>query len=588
VEMLLNEPLIGDYWACKNIRAQIPKGTRVLDRNNHPMVKEIKKVIEEMDLEFSEDAIGTIYYDLEVDRKLKNMRCRTIEGNDVYVFDTEDNKESIIKFCLLDFVCYDFYSVMVGDGCHFHFGDEKMQQPYERTDAEKQGFHIVVQHDGLENDCYDWYNNSNIDKMLKEMHVKRVVRKHCLFITKEDPEYYELLKIGQTDITLIDKDNNVVFFERPYTEEEINRNPGLKNQSNINFSSNRKDVLSGIILDTVNEYRSEIDNLYGSDIVFVLKDDHDDFLVAAYNSTKVVPALVYMFKGNMDYLKQRIIDMFRLGTIIYQNFEFVTNAQIINIQCEYYVMKKFMDTINSNDVGDYNPRKTVYSFRVNSELRHFQHDYDSFFLVNLPVIVKSEEPYFFLNDFDGTDYVIRGEMLTVKKNNVKRELLLKIIGLIDLYKLREFQLNKDFRFLNCYEQYNEVNVTDICLYPYGSKVQVKNLSAFVMIPVPYVKIGVNKFVKVSNRKWMTKVVLYMNDFYRDSKIDDSVPSSMRAFFIGFRPPNFKPYRLFYVKGGLLIPCIKISESVGGRCNIFLTGCHMGVMDVLDQDLQITI
>jgi len=185
--------------------------------------------------------------------------------------------------------------------------------------------------------------------------------------------------------------------------------------------------------------------------------------------------------------------------------------------------------------------------------------------------------------------VIRSEVLTVKKkNNVKRDLLLKIIGLVDLYKLREFQLGRDFSFLNCYEQNTEIRVTDICLYPYGSKVQVKNLSAFVMIPVPYVKIGMNKFVKVSNRKWMSKVVLYMNEFYKESKIDESIPSSMRLFFIGFRPPNFKPYRLFYIKDGLLIPCIKISESVGGRCNIFITGCHMGVLDVLDQDLQITI
>jgi len=545
----------------------------------------MRQVIAEMDLEFSEDAVGTIYHDLQVDRKLKNMRCRMIEGNDVYVFDTEDNKESIIKFTLLDFVCYDFYSVMVGDGCHFHFGDEKMQQPYERTEIEKQGFHIVVQHDGLENDCYDWYKNSNIDKMLKEMHVKRVVRKHCLFITKEDSEYYELLRVGQTDVTLIDKDNNVVYFERPWTKEELGQGFG---GGILQFSSNRKEILKRFNVDTVNEYKSEIDNLYGSDIVFILKNDNDDFLVSAYNSTKVVPVLVYMFKGNMDYLKQRVIDMFRLGTVIYQNFDFITNVQVINIQCEYYAMKKFMDTISSNDVGDYDPRKSVFSFRINSELRYFQYYYDSFNLVNLPIIVKSEEPYFFLSDFDGTDYIIKNEILTVKKTNVKRDLLLKIIGLVDLYKLREFKLNEDFRFLNCYEQYNEIGVTDICLYPYGSKVQVKNLSAFVMIPVPYVKIGVNKFVKVSNRKWMTKVVLYMNDFYRDSKVDESFPLSMRTFFIGFRPPNFKPYRLFYIKGGLLIPCIKISESIGGRCNIFLTGCHMGVIDVLDQDLQITI
>jgi len=221
-------------------------------------------------------------------------------------------------------------------------------------------------------------------------------------------------------------------------------------------------------------------------------------------------------------------------------------------------------------------------------LRHFQCSYDAFYLVNLPVIVKTDLNYFFLNDFDGTDYIIRNEELVVKKKNVKRDSLLKIIGLIDLYKIREFRLGHDFNFLNCYEQNTEIKVTDICIYPYGSKVQIKNLSAFVMIPVPYVKIGMNKFVKVSNRRWMSKVVLYMNDFYKESKVDESVPLPMRNFLVGFRHPNFIPYRLFYIKDGLLIPCIKISESVGGRCNIFVTGCHMGVVDVLDQDLQITI
>jgi len=577
VEMLLNEPGIGDYWSCRNVRSQLPKSQRVLPRNGHPMLREIRKVIEEMDLEFSEDAIGTIYYDLQVARKLKNMRCRQIDGIDIYVFDTEDNKESIVKFTLLDFVCYDFYSVMVGDGCHFHFGDEKMQIPYERTDAEKEEFHIVVQNDGLEHDNHERYQNANIDKMLKEMNTKRVVRKHCLFITKEDPEYYELLKVGSTEIALIDRDNNIVYFEYP---EQTGRY--------LLFSSNRKDVLHRIPINTVNEYKIEIDNLYGSDVIFVLKDEHEEYLVAAYNSTKVVPVLLYTFKGNLDYLKHRMVDMLRLGTVYYQNCEFITNTQALNVNCGYYAMKKFMETISFNDVGDYDPRKNVMPFRINNELRHFQYSTDNFILVNLPVIVKSEELYFFLNDFDGVDYQIRNDNLAVKKKDVKRDMLLKIIGLIDLYKLRELQLGKDFKFLNCYEQVGEVNVPDICFYPYNSKVQVKNLSAFVMIPVPHVKIGLNKYVKVSNRKWMSKVVLYMNSFYRDSLIDDTMPLSMRLFFIGFRPPNFKPYRLFYTKDGLLVPCIKISESIGGRSNIFVTGCHMGVLNVLDQDLQITI
>jgi len=61
----------------------------------------------------------------------------------------------------------------------------------------------------------------------------------------------------------------------------------------------------------------------------------------------------------------------------------------------------------------------------------------------LPVIVKTDVNYFFLNDFDGTDYIIRNEELVVKKKNVKRDSLLKIIGLIDLYKIREFRLGCD-------------------------------------------------------------------------------------------------------------------------------------------------
>jgi len=159
----------------------------------------------------------------------------------------------------------------------------------------------------------------------------------------------------------------------------------------------------------------------------------------------------------------------------------------------------------------------------------------------------------------------------------------RIIGLIDSYKVQNYVLNQDFDFVNVFQR-RIPNIHDICFYPIDSKIHIRDLSTYIKIAIPFVKLKQNVYVKLSSQKWLNKLIQFFQNFYNDGLIGDMSPM-ISKFVRDFRPPNFKPFKTIYNICGKAVPCIKLTQGVKGKCKILLLGSVDNILDVDEIDLM---
>jgi len=241
-------------------------------------------------------------------------------------------------------------------------------------------------------------------------------------------------------------------------------------------------------------------------------------------------------------------------------------------------VEKFFQDIQINDTQDYDYTIPKFDFKMDKQFVNFQVQCDGkLFLVNLPVKINSEEDFVFLTDCSGISSIISDNGDLIKNNIEKKNSMERVIGLIDSYRIQNFILKNDFDFVNVFQK-RIPNINDICFYPIDSKIQIRDLSTYIKIAVPYVKIKPGIYVKISSKKWMDRLITFFQLFYTDGIIGD-IPEMIRQFVCDFRPPNFKPFKTYYNVCGKAVPCIKLTSGVKGKCKILLMGSVDNILDV---------
>jgi len=163
-------------------------------------------------------------------------------------------------------------------------------------------------------------------------------------------------------------------------------------------------------------------------------------------------------------------------------------------------LKNFFQDIQINDTQDYDYTIPKFDFKMDKQFVNFQVQCDGkLFLVNLPVKINSEEDFVFLTDCSGVSSIISDNGDLIKNNVEKKNSMERVIGLIDSYRIQNFILKNDFDFVNVFQK-RIPNINDICFYPIDSKIQIRDLSTYIKIAVPYVKIKSGIYVKISSKK----------------------------------------------------------------------------------------
>jgi len=277
--------------------------------------------------------------------------------------------------------------------------------------------------------------------------------------------------------------------------------------------------------------------------------------------------------------------MILFGTYFYQNFRLTDyGITLKNDNIDKNKIIKFFQDLQVSDAGDYDEIIPKYEFKMDKQYINFQiRDNGVINLVNIPVKINSNEEFVFLTNCFGVTNIIgeNGDLIpqgTNKKNSMER-----IIGMIDSYKIQNFVLQQDFDFVNVFQK-RIPNIHDICFYPIDSKIHIRDLSTYIKIAIPFVRLKQNVYVKLSSQKWLEKLIKFFQLFYNDGIIGDMSPI-ISKFVRDFRPPNFKPYKTTYNICGKAVQCIKLTQGVKGKCKILLLGSADNILDVDEIDLM---
>lgn len=546
----------------------------------------LKDILEMNDLDFAyEDGSHFIFADLQTPRLLTNLVNVNFKGQKAYVFNTFINEkvEKVFKIGELNFCAKDLYDIYQVDEVQVKIGSFYDDKQFIDEDDY---FQVLKEEEEI-------VSGDKIDNLFKLTRQTRVERKHKIYIKKEDPEYFHLLKMGNLDIPILDAANNfMVFFEHPIQLEPIEEKGIVKFVSckNTRFTQYRVDVVRNLNKVHVDDQLQKMDNFYGASILFAIKNDDEkekesglDVVLLGYNTLKINP--IMCSSVNSKNLYKYIGDMVLFGTYFYQNFRLTDyGITLKNENIDKNKIIKFLQDLQVSDAGDYDEIIPKYEFKMDKQYINFQiRDNGVINLVNIPVKINSDEEFVFLTNCFGATFIIgeNGDLIPQginKKNSMER-----IIGLIDSHKIQNFVLKQDFDFVNVFQK-RIPNFNDICFYPIDSKIHIRDLSTYIKIAIPFVRLKQNVYVKLSSQKWLDKMIQFFQLFYVDGIIGDMSPM-ISKFVRDFRPPNFKPFKTNYNICGKAVPCIKLTQGNKGKCKILLLGSVDNILDVDVIDLM---
>jgi len=389
------ETVFGAVWSFENLNTKVIDVTQRLKYENN-MLREILKM---NDLDFAyEDGNHFIFADLQTQRLLTNLVNINFKGQKAYVFDTiiDDKLEKVLKIGDLNFCSKDLYDI-------YQFDDVQVTNGSFYDDRFFEDNEFIVFSDEEE-----VVSSLKIDNLFELTKQTRVERKHKIYIKKEDPEYFTLLKMGDLNIPILDAARNyMVFFEHPIQHEmEIKDGVSKKIKSkHMRFTQYRREVVKNLDKIKIDEQIKKLENFYGASVLFAIKNENldqikrgFDVVLLGYNSMKVNP--IMSCEVSSINLNRYIGDMILLGTVFFQNFRLTDYGVLLkNDDIDRYKVEKFFQDIQINDTQDYDYTLPKFDFKMDKQFVNFQVQFDGkLFLVNLPVKINSEEDFVF---FDG-------------------------------------------------------------------------------------------------------------------------------------------------------------------------------------------
>jgi len=195
------ETTFGVVWSFVDLNMKVLDVAQRLKYENN-MLREILKM---NDLDFAyEDGNHFIFADLQTKRLLTNLVNINFKGQKAYIFDTiiDDKLEKVLKIGDLNFCSKDLYDI-------YQFDDVQVKGGSFYDDRFFEDDEFVVFSDEEE-----VVSGPKIDNLFELTKQTRVERKHKIYIKKEDPEYFTLLKMGDLNIPILDAARNymVCFF----------------------------------------------------------------------------------------------------------------------------------------------------------------------------------------------------------------------------------------------------------------------------------------------------------------------------------------------------------------------------------------